>query len=250
MVTITLDRPERKNAINEPMWDELRAVFDEVGRHPTDRVLVITGAGGDFCSGADVSAMAGARRRTPPPPRRDAPHRRRRPGPAPAAAADHRQGARGRRRRRPEPGPAVRPGGRLRHGPLLGDLRPARPDDRLRRLVGAARGGSGCTGPRSWRCSPTSSTPPRPSASASSTGSCPTVSSTRSSTTGPRRLAAGPPIALAQTKRLLDNAVEITLEQALDDEGAAQTRQLRHRRHGRGGAGLRREARSPTFHGR
>ena len=38
-----------------------------------------------------------------------------------------------------------------------------------------------------------------------------------------RRLAAGPPIALAQTKRLLDNAIGVTLEQALDDEGAAQS---------------------------
>ena len=37
------------------------------------------------------------------------------------------------------------------------------------------------------------------------------------------RLAAGPPIALAQTKRLLNNSVGVTLEQALDDEGAAQT---------------------------
>ena len=37
------------------------------------------------------------------------------------------------------------------------------------------------------------------------------------------KLAAGPPIALAQTKRLLNNAFAVTLEQALEDEGAAQT---------------------------
>ncbi len=37
------------------------------------------------------------------------------------------------------------------------------------------------------------------------------------------RLAAGPPIALAQTKRLLNNAFMVTMEQALEDEGAAQT---------------------------
>ena len=36
------------------------------------------------------------------------------------------------------------------------------------------------------------------------------------------RLAAGPPIALAQTKRLLNNSANVTLEEALDDEGAAQ----------------------------
>ena len=37
------------------------------------------------------------------------------------------------------------------------------------------------------------------------------------------KLAAGPPIALAQTKRLLNNSFEVTLEQALEDEGWAQT---------------------------
>lgn len=37
------------------------------------------------------------------------------------------------------------------------------------------------------------------------------------------RLAAGPPIALAMTKRMLDNALQVTMEQALDDEGVAQT---------------------------
>jgi 2-(1,2-epoxy-1,2-dihydrophenyl)acetyl-CoA isomerase len=36
------------------------------------------------------------------------------------------------------------------------------------------------------------------------------------------RLAAGPPIALAQTKRLLNNYAEVTLEQAVEDEGRAQ----------------------------
>ena len=38
-----------------------------------------------------------------------------------------------------------------------------------------------------------------------------------------KRLAAGPPIALAMTKRMLDNSMQVTLEQALDDEGVAQT---------------------------
>ena len=37
------------------------------------------------------------------------------------------------------------------------------------------------------------------------------------------RLAAGPPIALAMTKRMLDNSLQVTLEEALDDEGVAQT---------------------------
>jgi 2-(1,2-epoxy-1,2-dihydrophenyl)acetyl-CoA isomerase len=37
------------------------------------------------------------------------------------------------------------------------------------------------------------------------------------------RLAAAPPIAVAMSKRMLDNAMNVTFEEALDDEGAAQT---------------------------
>src|SRR5256886_17334574 len=55
VVTVTLNRPEKKNAINGPMWRELIEVFDEVADMPSDRVLVITGAGDGFCSGADLS---------------------------------------------------------------------------------------------------------------------------------------------------------------------------------------------------
>ncbi len=55
VVTITLDRPERKNAINAAMWDELSTVVGEIARRPADRVVVITGAGGEFCSGADLA---------------------------------------------------------------------------------------------------------------------------------------------------------------------------------------------------
>ena len=54
VVTLTLHRPERKNAINNAMWSELLAVFQEVDVSSTDRVLVITGAGDAFCSGADL----------------------------------------------------------------------------------------------------------------------------------------------------------------------------------------------------
>jgi 2-(1,2-epoxy-1,2-dihydrophenyl)acetyl-CoA isomerase len=55
VVTVTLNRPEKKNAINGPMWRELIEVFDEVGDTPSDRVLVLTGAGDGFCSGADLA---------------------------------------------------------------------------------------------------------------------------------------------------------------------------------------------------
>jgi 2-(1,2-epoxy-1,2-dihydrophenyl)acetyl-CoA isomerase len=54
VVTVTMNRPERKNAANGKMLEELRDVFEEVERDPDDRVLVLTGAGGAFCSGADL----------------------------------------------------------------------------------------------------------------------------------------------------------------------------------------------------
>jgi 2-(1,2-epoxy-1,2-dihydrophenyl)acetyl-CoA isomerase len=55
IVTVTLNRPEKRNAVNSRMWDELRATFDEVGHSPDDRVMVVTGAGSAFCSGADLT---------------------------------------------------------------------------------------------------------------------------------------------------------------------------------------------------
>lgn len=58
VVTITLDRPDRKNALSGQMFDELLTTFLDVQRRDDDRVLVITGTGGDFCSGADLAAPA------------------------------------------------------------------------------------------------------------------------------------------------------------------------------------------------
>jgi enoyl-CoA hydratase/carnithine racemase len=54
VVTCTLNRPAKKNAITGEMWIGLAELFDEVGANPEDRVLVITGAGDGFCSGADL----------------------------------------------------------------------------------------------------------------------------------------------------------------------------------------------------
>lgn len=55
ILTVTLHRPERKNAGTLEMWRELADVFGEARRRPQDRVVVVTGAGGDFCSGADLA---------------------------------------------------------------------------------------------------------------------------------------------------------------------------------------------------
>jgi enoyl-CoA hydratase/carnithine racemase len=55
VVTCTLNRPEKKNAITNEMWVGLIDLFEEVAVNPDDRVLVITGAGDGFCSGADLA---------------------------------------------------------------------------------------------------------------------------------------------------------------------------------------------------
>lgn len=56
VVTMTLNRPEKKNAANGAMWDDLLATFRQL-KHDSDvRVVVITGAGDGFCSGADLGA--------------------------------------------------------------------------------------------------------------------------------------------------------------------------------------------------
>lgn len=59
VVTVTMNRPERKNAANGRMLEELWRTFIEVERSPEDRVMVLTGAGGAFCSGADLGSAEG-----------------------------------------------------------------------------------------------------------------------------------------------------------------------------------------------
>jgi enoyl-CoA hydratase/carnithine racemase len=53
--TLTLNRPHRKNAITPELWIALRDALNGAGRDRGVRALVITGAGGSFCSGADIS---------------------------------------------------------------------------------------------------------------------------------------------------------------------------------------------------
>jgi 2-(1,2-epoxy-1,2-dihydrophenyl)acetyl-CoA isomerase len=60
VVTVTMNRPEKKNAIDATMWNELLATFREVRDNAEDRVLVLTGAGGAFCSGADLTDLTAA----------------------------------------------------------------------------------------------------------------------------------------------------------------------------------------------
>ena len=55
VVTVTLNRPAKKNAISTTMWRELVDVLDELDSSPSDRVVVLTGAGDAFTSGADLT---------------------------------------------------------------------------------------------------------------------------------------------------------------------------------------------------
>jgi 2-(1,2-epoxy-1,2-dihydrophenyl)acetyl-CoA isomerase len=55
LVVVTLNRPEKKNALNAANWKDLDEIFTEIELNPADRALVLTGAGDNFSSGADLS---------------------------------------------------------------------------------------------------------------------------------------------------------------------------------------------------
>jgi len=55
IATITLNRPNVKNALTPDLFKELGRCFDEVAANPDDRVMVLTGCGEAFCAGADLS---------------------------------------------------------------------------------------------------------------------------------------------------------------------------------------------------
>ena len=54
--TLTLNRPQRKNAINRELWIALADALTAAGNDRGVRAVVITGAGGAFCSGADIAS--------------------------------------------------------------------------------------------------------------------------------------------------------------------------------------------------
>lgn len=58
--TITLNRPDRLNALTFEVYDELRHAFRSLSDEPELRALVITGSGRAFCSGGDVEDIIGA----------------------------------------------------------------------------------------------------------------------------------------------------------------------------------------------
>lgn len=67
VATITLNRPERKNPLTFDSYAELTAVFRSLADAPDIRAVVLTGAGGNFCSGGDVREIIGPLTKKNPP---------------------------------------------------------------------------------------------------------------------------------------------------------------------------------------
>ena len=220
VVTVTINRPAKKNALTDRLWDGLLDAFREIGRSVEDRVVVVTGAGGDFCAGADLWGNRGDG---------DQPHKlatMRRVGDV--ALALHRL---------PQPtiakvrGVAVGAGCNLALGC---DLVVASGSARFSEIF--SRRGLSLDFGGSWLL-------PRriglhvakeiaffgdilSAADVQALGLVNRVIPDDELDSfveeWARRLAELPPIALAQTKRMLNNSWSLTMAQALDEEGAAQ----------------------------
>lgn len=60
VLLVTLNRPKKKNAFNDPQWDGLRDTLNDARTDPGVAVVVLTGAGNDFSSGQDLTAFGGS----------------------------------------------------------------------------------------------------------------------------------------------------------------------------------------------
>src|SRR5712692_8972258 len=57
ILTVTMNRPEARNALSPEMLDIMSQAWDEVNSDSDIRVAILTGAGGAFSAGADLKAM-------------------------------------------------------------------------------------------------------------------------------------------------------------------------------------------------
>jgi enoyl-CoA hydratase/carnithine racemase len=55
---VTLNRPTKRNAINLAMWQGLKAIFDELSEARDVRAVILSGSGGNFSAGGDISEFA------------------------------------------------------------------------------------------------------------------------------------------------------------------------------------------------
>lgn len=58
VMTVTIDRPDVRNAVNRPAADQLVEAFRAFDADPSLAVAILAGAGGTFCAGADLKAVA------------------------------------------------------------------------------------------------------------------------------------------------------------------------------------------------
>lgn len=60
VATVVIRRPAKRNAMTTAMWRALPPLLDALARDREVRALVLTGAGGTFCAGADISTLQGS----------------------------------------------------------------------------------------------------------------------------------------------------------------------------------------------
>ena len=74
LLILTMNRPERRNAMNPDLTAALRDATAEAAEDPAVRAVLLTGAGDAFCVGGDVKAMNEGSGRAPSPPAAHAVH--------------------------------------------------------------------------------------------------------------------------------------------------------------------------------
>jgi 2-(1,2-epoxy-1,2-dihydrophenyl)acetyl-CoA isomerase len=247
IVTVTLNKPQKKNAVDPAQWTEMARIWDEIARNPRrDRAVIVTGAGGDFCSGADLWL----------PPGEEPPHQMT----AMRSVAKAIQGLHD----LPQPTIAKVPGVAAGAGCSLAlgcDLVVAGEAARFSMIF--AKRGLALDGGASWLL-------PRllPLHKAKELAFfADMLSAEQAEDFGlvnhvvpdgdldgfvadwAARLAGGPPIALGLTKRLLNDSYSRTLQEALEAEGMAQSITLASKDTAEAIASFM-EKRDPTFHGR
>jgi enoyl-CoA hydratase len=60
---VRLNRPDKSNAMNDAMWQEIRQAFDWVDTTPAARVAILSGAGKNFCAGIDLAMLGSIQQR-------------------------------------------------------------------------------------------------------------------------------------------------------------------------------------------
>ncbi|MFH8565998.1 enoyl-CoA hydratase/isomerase family protein [Streptomyces sp. NPDC017988] len=60
VATVVIDHPAKRNAMTEDMWRRVPPLLAELAADPAVRTVVLTGEGGTFCAGADISTLRGS----------------------------------------------------------------------------------------------------------------------------------------------------------------------------------------------